>query len=71
MKAMVLKEYNQPLVYCEDYPDPVIREENDVIIKITACGLCTTDIKVQHGVLDCRGSSAMNRRASLRRSAAE
>ena len=50
MKAMVLKEYNQPLVYCEDYPDPVIREENDVIIKITACGLCTTDLKVQHGV---------------------
>ena len=55
MKAMVLKEYNQPLVYCEDYPDPVIREENDVIIKITACGLCTTDIKVQHGVLETGG----------------
>lgn len=55
MKAMVLKEYNQPLVYCEDYPDPVIREENDVIIKITACGLCTTDLKVQHGVLETGG----------------
>ena len=55
MKAMVLKEYNQPLVYCEDYPDPVIREENDVIIKITACGLCTTDLKDQHGVLETGG----------------
>ena len=56
MKAMVLKEYNQPLVYCEDYPDPVIREENDVIIKITAL----------HD-----GSQGSARRAGDRRTAAD
>lgn len=55
MKAMVLKEYNQPLVYCEDYPEPVIQSEDDVIIKVLACGLCTTDLKVQHGFLDSEG----------------
>lgn len=55
MKAMVLKEYSQPLVYCEDYPDPVIQSEDDVIIKVLACGLCTTDLKVQHGALDSEG----------------
>lgn len=59
MKAMVLKEYNQPLVYCEDYPDPVIREENDVIIKITACGSLHD------------GSQGSARRAGDRRTAAD
>lgn len=54
MKAMVLEEVNTPLVYRE-IPDPVIEEPDDVIIKVTACGLCTTDLKVQHGVLDTEG----------------
>lgn len=54
MKAMVLKEYNEPLVYC-DYPEPNIKSEDDVIIRVIACGLCTTDLKVQEGILDSEG----------------
>lgn len=52
MKAMVVEEYNKPLVYREDFPDPVLWAENDVLIRVTACGLCATDLKVQHGYLE-------------------
>lgn len=52
MKAMVVEEYNKPLVYREDFPDPIILSENDVIIKVLSCGLCATDLKVQHGYLE-------------------
>lgn len=52
MKAMVVEEYNKPLVYRDDFPDPILLSENDVIIKVLACGLCATDLKVQHGYLE-------------------
>ena len=55
MKAMVVEEYNKPLVYREDFPDPIILSENDVIIKVLSCGLCATDLKVQHGYLETPG----------------
>lgn len=54
MKAMVMEEVGEHLVY-RDVPDPVIEEEDDVIIKVLACGVCTTDLKVLHGVIESEG----------------
>lgn len=54
MKAMIMEEIGDHLVY-RDVPDPVIEEDDDVIIKVLACGVCTTDLKVLHGVLDSEG----------------
>jgi threonine dehydrogenase-like Zn-dependent dehydrogenase len=44
VKALVLEEYNK-LVY-KDVPDPEINE-NEVLIKVMACGICGSDI---HGM---------------------
>jgi 2-desacetyl-2-hydroxyethyl bacteriochlorophyllide A dehydrogenase len=44
MKALVLEEYNK-LVY-KDVPDPVI-SNNDVLVKVMACGICGSDV---HGL---------------------
>jgi len=44
MKALVLEQYNK-LVY-KDVPDPVITE-NDVLVKVMACGICGSDV---HGL---------------------
>jgi len=44
MKALVLEEYNK-LVY-KDVTDPVIRE-NEVLVKVMACGICGSDV---HGL---------------------
>ena len=44
MKALVLEEYNK-LVY-KDVPDPVI-SDNEVLIKVRACGICGSDV---HGL---------------------
>ncbi len=44
MKALVLEEYNK-LAY-KDVPDPVITE-NDVLVKVMACGICGSDV---HGL---------------------
>ncbi len=44
MKALVLEEYNK-LIY-KDVPDPVILE-NEVLVKVMACGICGSDI---HGL---------------------
>ena len=44
MKALVLEEYNK-LVY-KDVPDPKI-EDNEVLIKVMACGICGSDV---HGL---------------------
>ena len=50
MKAFVLEKYNSPLVL-SDIPDPVCGE-NDVIVKISAAGVCGTDMKIYKGLLD-------------------
>jgi propanol-preferring alcohol dehydrogenase len=49
MKAMVLTEYNRPLEYRDvDDPSP---GDNDIVIKVTAAGMCATDIKIASGKL--------------------
>ncbi len=52
MKAMVLERLNEPLVYRDDFPKPEVQNPHDVIIKVLSCGLCTTDVKVQRGIVD-------------------
>ena len=54
MKAMVLDELNSKLVY-RDYPDPTIDSPTDVIIRVKACGVCATDLKVISGHIDSEG----------------
>ncbi len=44
MKALVLDEYNK-LTY-RDFPDPEM-EENEVLIRVKACGICGSDV---HGM---------------------
>lgn len=44
MKALVLDEYNQ--LNFRDFPEPEI-EENEVLIKVKACGICGSDV---HGM---------------------
>jgi L-iditol 2-dehydrogenase len=44
MKALILKEYNQ-FAY-EDVPEPQVAE-NEVLVKVNACGICGSDV---HGM---------------------
>jgi len=48
LKAAVFYEKGQPLKL-EDVEDPKI-EEDEVLVKVAACGLCRTDIHYLHGV---------------------
>jgi len=47
MKAMVLEEFNKPLIL-EDVEKPCYGEK-DVLVKVKAAGLCGTDLKIQEG----------------------
>jgi propanol-preferring alcohol dehydrogenase len=47
MKAAVVRDFTQPLSV-EEVPDPVAGEEQ-VLVRIEACGLCHTDIHAAHG----------------------
>ena len=47
MKAMVLKEYNRFMETME-VEKPVVGE-NDVLIRVKACGICRTDLKIFRG----------------------
>lgn len=49
MKAMVLEHLGQPLTM-RDRPDPV-PGESDVLIRVSACGVCRTDLHVVDGEL--------------------
>jgi len=49
MRAMVLKEYNQPLVL-EERLIPTIKR-NEILLKVEACGMCGTDLKITSGQL--------------------
>ena len=49
MRAMVLKEQKKPLVL-EDVPKPSPKE-NDLLIKVLACGVCRTDLHILDGDL--------------------
>jgi 2-desacetyl-2-hydroxyethyl bacteriochlorophyllide A dehydrogenase len=46
---MVLREYDRPLVY-EDVPEPSPKR-NEIVVKVHACGMCFTDVKIQTGQL--------------------
>ncbi len=45
MKALVLEEYNK-LVY-KDVPDPVLRDEHDILLRVRASSICGSDV---HGI---------------------
>ena len=47
MKAAVLKMFGNPFSI-EDVPIPEIKSD-EVLLKVVACGLCGTDIKISHG----------------------
>lgn len=47
MKAIVLREFGQPLV-AEDVPDPCPGPQ-DVVVKVMACGIDGTDLKLLNG----------------------
>jgi 2-desacetyl-2-hydroxyethyl bacteriochlorophyllide A dehydrogenase len=47
MKAMVLRDYNHPL-RLETVPDPIAGPE-DLVLDVSACGVCATDLKVVGG----------------------
>lgn len=49
MKAMVLREFNQPLRPSE-VPLPAIGA-GDLLIRVKACGVCYTDIKIATGLI--------------------
>jgi 2-desacetyl-2-hydroxyethyl bacteriochlorophyllide A dehydrogenase len=49
MRAAVLKQFNVPLVL-EETPDPVA-EPGWVLLRVKACGLCGTDLKIVSGML--------------------
>lgn len=48
MRAMVLREFNTPLVLDEGIPDPT-PQASEVLIRVKACGICGTDIKIARG----------------------
>ncbi len=49
MHAMILKEIGHPLDYTElPIPSP---GENELLIKLHACGICRTDLHVMDGEL--------------------
>ena len=49
MKAMVLREFNQPLVL-EEVERPAYGED-EVLLKVKAVGVCGTDLKIQRGLV--------------------
>lgn len=56
MKAQILHNYDDGLTASrwlsyEDYPDPVLANPSDVIVRIGGAGVCRTDLHVIEGVL--------------------
>ena len=49
MRAMILKEPHKPLVL-QDTLKPVCKD-NDLLIKVRACGVCRTDLHVKDAEL--------------------
>lgn len=47
MRAVVLTESNAPLAYVDDHPEPVAGD--GLILDVTACGVCHSDIHVADG----------------------
>lgn len=58
MKAARLYEFKKPFIV-EEAPEPEIKSENGVIVKVSGAGLCHTDISYMDGLLpDVRGKVA-------------
>lgn len=49
MKAVVLQADNQ--FSLEDVPEPTLRKNDDVIVKVTKAAICGSDIHIKHGLL--------------------
>lgn len=53
MRAVILREFNQPLVVVDDYPEPGPARGCDgaagEVIEVTACGVCHSDLHVSAG----------------------
>ena len=49
MKAMVLREFNEPLL--EEQRQLPLIGENDLLIRVLACGVCYTDVKISTGLV--------------------
>ncbi len=54
VKAAVLNEYNRPLEL-EDRPQPEITRANQVLVKIEAAGVCSTDLHAIEGEMGPAG----------------
>ena len=52
MKAAVLRGWNDLVVEEVDLPEPA---EGEVLLRVKACGLCGTDLKMVHGAFEARG----------------
>lgn len=46
---MVLKEFNSPMVL-EETADPSLLRADEVLIRVKACGICRTDLKISKGL---------------------
>lgn len=53
MKAMVVREFGKPMVF-EEISDPSPSSE-EVIVRVKACGVCYTDLKVLNGMIPATG----------------
>jgi alcohol dehydrogenase len=49
MKAVVLKEKGQ--LALEDVPEPQLKENSDVIVRVTTAAICGSDIHIKHGLV--------------------
>lgn len=52
MRAMILRHFNSDLVL-ENIHLPKL-EPHDVLVKVKACGICRTDVKIKNGLMDSR-----------------
>ncbi len=69
MKALTWQ--SRGTITCETVPDPKIEEGRDVIIKVTACAICGSDLHLMGGfmpTMECGDISATRRWARSSRS---
>lgn len=64
MHAMVMEKSGQKLIYKEvKKPEP---KENEILIKVRACGICRTDLHVVDGELKKSQTAAYSRSSNCR-----
>ena len=52
MKALCWHGTND--IRCDNVPDPKIEEARDVIIKVTSCAICGSDLHLMDGLMPTR-----------------